>query len=67
MRGDACRAAGRARPLQKNAQVFVRDVDLGDARRLVGELEGAGADAVTFILVEERGPDAVRGLAEAVL
>jgi alkanesulfonate monooxygenase SsuD/methylene tetrahydromethanopterin reductase-like flavin-dependent oxidoreductase (luciferase family) len=63
----ACRRAGRSRPLHKNAQVFVRDVELAKGRQLVADLEVAGADAVTFILVEERGPEAVSALAEAVL
>ena len=62
-----CQRVGRARPLHKNAQVFVRDVELPEARRLVAELEASGADAVTFILVDERGPEAVHALAEAVL
>jgi alkanesulfonate monooxygenase SsuD/methylene tetrahydromethanopterin reductase-like flavin-dependent oxidoreductase (luciferase family) len=63
----ACLQAGRARKFQKSAQVFVRDVRLANARDLVGELGAAGADAVTFILVEERGPEAVQALADAVL
>jgi hypothetical protein len=36
-------------------------------RWLVSELEASGADAVMFILVDERGPEAVHALAEAVL
>jgi alkanesulfonate monooxygenase SsuD/methylene tetrahydromethanopterin reductase-like flavin-dependent oxidoreductase (luciferase family) len=64
---ELCRALERHRPLRKAAQVFVRDVELTDARRLVAELEAAGAEAVTFVLVEERGPAAVRELARAVL
>jgi alkanesulfonate monooxygenase SsuD/methylene tetrahydromethanopterin reductase-like flavin-dependent oxidoreductase (luciferase family) len=64
---ELCRERGRARPLRKAAQVFVRSIDLGKARELVADLEAAGAEAVTFVLVEERGPDAVRELARAVL
>jgi alkanesulfonate monooxygenase SsuD/methylene tetrahydromethanopterin reductase-like flavin-dependent oxidoreductase (luciferase family) len=64
---ELCRARGRNRPLQKAAQVFVRDVDLQRARRVVGDLEAAGAEAVTFVLVEERGPEAVRRLGGALL
>jgi alkanesulfonate monooxygenase SsuD/methylene tetrahydromethanopterin reductase-like flavin-dependent oxidoreductase (luciferase family) len=64
---ELCRRLDRARPLRKAAQVFVRDVELADARTLVKGLEAAGAEAVTFVLVEERGPAAVRELAEAVL
>jgi alkanesulfonate monooxygenase SsuD/methylene tetrahydromethanopterin reductase-like flavin-dependent oxidoreductase (luciferase family) len=62
-----CRRFERERPLRKAAQVFVRDVGLERAERLVAELEAAGAEAVTFVLVEERGPAAVRELAEAVV
>jgi alkanesulfonate monooxygenase SsuD/methylene tetrahydromethanopterin reductase-like flavin-dependent oxidoreductase (luciferase family) len=62
-----CRRLGRDRPLKKAAQVFVRDIDLGCARQLVADLEGAGSDDVVFILVEERGVRAVHELAEAVL
>jgi alkanesulfonate monooxygenase SsuD/methylene tetrahydromethanopterin reductase-like flavin-dependent oxidoreductase (luciferase family) len=62
-----CRRLARQWPLGRAAQVFVRDVELAGARQLVAQLEAAGADAVTFILVEERGADAVRALADAVL
>jgi alkanesulfonate monooxygenase SsuD/methylene tetrahydromethanopterin reductase-like flavin-dependent oxidoreductase (luciferase family) len=64
---SVCRRQGRKRPLQKNAQVFVRDINLARGRHLIADLEAAGADSVTFILVEERGPAAVETLAEAVL
>jgi alkanesulfonate monooxygenase SsuD/methylene tetrahydromethanopterin reductase-like flavin-dependent oxidoreductase (luciferase family) len=64
---ELCRRLGRGRPLRKAAQVFVRDIELDDARTLVAALEAAGAEAVTFVLVQERGPAAVRELAEAVL
>jgi alkanesulfonate monooxygenase SsuD/methylene tetrahydromethanopterin reductase-like flavin-dependent oxidoreductase (luciferase family) len=62
-----CQAVGRARPLRKATQVFVRDIALGQARTLVRDLEQAGAEEVTFVLVGERGPQAVRELAAAVL
>jgi alkanesulfonate monooxygenase SsuD/methylene tetrahydromethanopterin reductase-like flavin-dependent oxidoreductase (luciferase family) len=64
---ELCRQVGRDRPLRKTAQVFTRDTGLTDARRLLGELEQAGADAVTFVLTSEHGPQAVRSLARAVL
>jgi alkanesulfonate monooxygenase SsuD/methylene tetrahydromethanopterin reductase-like flavin-dependent oxidoreductase (luciferase family) len=64
---QVCAEVGRERPLEKQAQVFVRDVDLTQARALVEALGAAGAAAVTFVLVEERGPDAVRRLADIVL
>jgi alkanesulfonate monooxygenase SsuD/methylene tetrahydromethanopterin reductase-like flavin-dependent oxidoreductase (luciferase family) len=55
------------RRLRKTAQVFVRDVELGRVRELVARLEHEGADTVTFVQVEERGPDVVRRLAGLVL
>jgi alkanesulfonate monooxygenase SsuD/methylene tetrahydromethanopterin reductase-like flavin-dependent oxidoreductase (luciferase family) len=64
---EICRRRGRQRPLRKAAQVFVRSIELADARRLVSDLEAAGAESVTFVLVDERGPEAVRELARAVL
>jgi alkanesulfonate monooxygenase SsuD/methylene tetrahydromethanopterin reductase-like flavin-dependent oxidoreductase (luciferase family) len=64
---EICAMLHRAPPLRKAAQVFVRDIELGDARGLVADLEAAGADSVTFVLVDERGPRAVHELAEAVL
>jgi len=62
-----CARLGRQAPLSKGAQVFVRDIDISEARRLVTELESAGAHTVMFVLVDERGPAAVRRLARAVL
>jgi alkanesulfonate monooxygenase SsuD/methylene tetrahydromethanopterin reductase-like flavin-dependent oxidoreductase (luciferase family) len=62
-----CVRVERERPLAKAAQVVVRDIELASARGLLHELERAGAGAVTFVLVEQRGPDAVRELAAAVL
>jgi alkanesulfonate monooxygenase SsuD/methylene tetrahydromethanopterin reductase-like flavin-dependent oxidoreductase (luciferase family) len=64
---ELCRDRVRARPVRKAAQVFLRDVELSRARRLVGDLDAVGAEGVTFVLVEERGPEAVLRLAEAVL
>ena len=58
---------GRARPVAKAVQIFVRGIELRDARELVARFEQAGAESATFVLVEERGADAVRRLAAAVL
>ncbi len=55
------------RRLRKTAQVFLRDVHLDRARDLMARLEQQGADTVTFVQVEERGPDVVRRLAGLVL
>jgi alkanesulfonate monooxygenase SsuD/methylene tetrahydromethanopterin reductase-like flavin-dependent oxidoreductase (luciferase family) len=62
-----CRDVERERPLRKAAQVFVRDIELARVRQLIADLEAAGAESVTFVLVEERGPDAVRALGRAVV
>lgn len=64
---ELCRRARRDRPLRKTAQVFTRDIELTSAKRLLGELGQAGADAVTFVLTSEHGPQAIRTLAHAVL
>ena len=48
-------------------RVRLRDVDLRTLRGRLARLEEAGAASATVVLVEERGPDAVRRLAEAVL
>ena len=64
---ELSRSRERERPIRKAAQVFVRDIELGSAGQLVAELEAAGAESVTFVLVDERGPAAVRALAEAVV
>jgi alkanesulfonate monooxygenase SsuD/methylene tetrahydromethanopterin reductase-like flavin-dependent oxidoreductase (luciferase family) len=65
--GERCTAAGRSRPLSRRAQIFMRDVPFHGARDLVHEFEAAGADVVTFVLVQAGGPEVVRELADAVL
>lgn len=64
---ELCEHGGRARPVAKAVQIFVRDIELRDARDLVARFEEAGAESTTFVLVEERGAEAVRRLAAAVL
>jgi alkanesulfonate monooxygenase SsuD/methylene tetrahydromethanopterin reductase-like flavin-dependent oxidoreductase (luciferase family) len=64
---ELCRQVGRSRALRKAVQVFVRDIDLAHAKRLMGELEHSGADTVTFVLTAEHGPHDVHSLARAVL
>jgi alkanesulfonate monooxygenase SsuD/methylene tetrahydromethanopterin reductase-like flavin-dependent oxidoreductase (luciferase family) len=59
--------AARSSPLRKAVQVFVQDISLPDARRLVTDLEHAGVESVVFVLVDQHGPVAVRELAAAVL
>jgi alkanesulfonate monooxygenase SsuD/methylene tetrahydromethanopterin reductase-like flavin-dependent oxidoreductase (luciferase family) len=61
-----CAEVGRPRPLARAVQVFAPTIELGAARELMGGLADAGAESVTFVLVEG-GPAAVRDLAAAVL
>ncbi len=61
-----CNRAGRDRPIQKAAQVFVQDVGLNGARDTLRRLEDAGASAVTFILHGEHGPSWVRRLGDTL-
>jgi alkanesulfonate monooxygenase SsuD/methylene tetrahydromethanopterin reductase-like flavin-dependent oxidoreductase (luciferase family) len=63
---DLCAEVGRQRPLARAVQVFVPAIDLGMARELVAGLVEAGADSVTFVLVEG-GVESVADLAAAVL
>jgi hypothetical protein len=58
---------GRERHIELITQQFVRDVDLSRAREIVRRLGGAGVGTVLFVLDEERGPDWVRRVADAVL
>jgi alkanesulfonate monooxygenase SsuD/methylene tetrahydromethanopterin reductase-like flavin-dependent oxidoreductase (luciferase family) len=61
-----CDRAGRDRPIEKAAQVFVRETGLDVARDVLRCLEDAGATTVTFILHTDRGPGWVRRLADAL-
>lgn len=63
---EICAAAGRDRPLEKVAQVFVQETGLNGARDALLRLEHADASAVTFILHYERGPRWVHRLGEAL-
>jgi len=58
-------AQGLPDGVSKRAQVFVRDVE--PPRELVARFEEVGADDVVFVLTDDRGADAVRRLAEALL
>jgi alkanesulfonate monooxygenase SsuD/methylene tetrahydromethanopterin reductase-like flavin-dependent oxidoreductase (luciferase family) len=63
---EICDRAGRQRPIEKAAQVFVQDVGLEGARDVLRRLEDAGASSVTFILHHEHGPGWVRRLGETL-
>jgi alkanesulfonate monooxygenase SsuD/methylene tetrahydromethanopterin reductase-like flavin-dependent oxidoreductase (luciferase family) len=64
---EACRAEGRERSIDRQAQVFVRDIGLDRAREQARRFEEAGADTLVFVLTDERGPEDVRRLADAVI
>jgi alkanesulfonate monooxygenase SsuD/methylene tetrahydromethanopterin reductase-like flavin-dependent oxidoreductase (luciferase family) len=55
------------RHVERIAQVVLRDVGFDGARDVLDRVEQEGADAVVFVLVQERGPDAVWRLAEAIV
>jgi alkanesulfonate monooxygenase SsuD/methylene tetrahydromethanopterin reductase-like flavin-dependent oxidoreductase (luciferase family) len=57
---------GRTSPIVPEAQLWVRDL-WPDARSHLHAFEGAGAEAVILVLDEERGPDAVRRVADLTL
>src|SRR5438094_402216 len=61
-----CSELGRPAPPAVEAQLWVRDL-WPDARAHLRAFEAAGAEAVILVLDEERGPDAVLGLADTVL
>jgi alkanesulfonate monooxygenase SsuD/methylene tetrahydromethanopterin reductase-like flavin-dependent oxidoreductase (luciferase family) len=54
------------RPVAKQVQLWFREVGLEGAREAVVRYEAAGADTIVFVLDEERDPDMVRRLADAV-
>lgn len=63
---DACRRLGRAE-ITRQVQLFARDVRPAGLRSLLRRFEDAGAGTAVIVLHEERGPDAVRRLADAIL
>jgi alkanesulfonate monooxygenase SsuD/methylene tetrahydromethanopterin reductase-like flavin-dependent oxidoreductase (luciferase family) len=63
----AGRRSGCDRAIGLEVQVWARDLDRRSPREHVRRLAEAGADTVVLVLDEERGPDAVRRLADAVL
>lgn len=61
-----CAQAQRKPPVAAEAQLWVRDL-WKDRRSHLRAFEAAGAEAVILVLDEERGPDEVLRLADAVL
>jgi alkanesulfonate monooxygenase SsuD/methylene tetrahydromethanopterin reductase-like flavin-dependent oxidoreductase (luciferase family) len=54
------------RPIGKQVQIWLREVGLQGARDTVSRYEDAGADTFVFVLDEERDPDLIGPLADAV-
>ena len=64
---EVCSRVGRGERLWRHAQVFVRDIGPERLRETAGVAREAGIDSLVFVLDEERGPDWVRRVADAVL
>jgi alkanesulfonate monooxygenase SsuD/methylene tetrahydromethanopterin reductase-like flavin-dependent oxidoreductase (luciferase family) len=54
------------RPIGKQVQIWLREVGLQGARDTASRYEDAGADTFVFVLDEERDPDLIGPLADAV-
>jgi hypothetical protein len=54
------------RPIGKQVQIWLREVGLQGARDTANRYEDAGADTFVFVLDEERDPDLVGRLGDAV-
>jgi hypothetical protein len=59
------RLAG-GRPIERQVQLWLREVGLDGARDAVTRYEEAGADTLLFVLDDERGPDVIVRLAAAL-
>jgi alkanesulfonate monooxygenase SsuD/methylene tetrahydromethanopterin reductase-like flavin-dependent oxidoreductase (luciferase family) len=63
----ACARLGRDRSIERQVQLFARELDLQTARHRLDEFEEAGADTAVLVLDSDGGGDPVRRLADAVL
>jgi hypothetical protein len=54
------------RPLSKQVQIWFREVGIDGARDAVERYGGVGADTIVFVLDEERDPDLIPRLADAL-
>jgi alkanesulfonate monooxygenase SsuD/methylene tetrahydromethanopterin reductase-like flavin-dependent oxidoreductase (luciferase family) len=54
------------RPIERQVQLWLREVGLEGAREARDRYEDAGADTVIFVLDDERDPDVISRLAAAV-
>ena len=55
------------RPVERQVQLWLREVGLDGAREARDRYEDAGADTLLFVLDDERDPDVISRLASAVL
>jgi hypothetical protein len=55
------------RQLERQVQIWLREVGLDGARDARDRFEAAGADTLIFVLDEERDPDVIARLAAATL
>ncbi len=63
---QACERAGRERPIERASQVFLSEVGVDGAASAAERFAAAGADALTFVLHGERGPEFVEQLGGAL-
>jgi len=64
---DVCSRVGRDERLWRHTQVFVRGIGPERLGEAAGVAREAGIDSLVFVLDQERGPDWVRRVADAVL
>ncbi len=64
---DGWDAVGRARSIDKAVQIYVSELADKAVRALLRRYEDLGCTTAIFILHRERGPDAVRRLADIIL
>jgi alkanesulfonate monooxygenase SsuD/methylene tetrahydromethanopterin reductase-like flavin-dependent oxidoreductase (luciferase family) len=62
----ACERVGRQRPIGRAAQVFLSETGVDGAAAAAERYADAGADALTFVLHGERGPEFVERLGGAL-
>ena len=62
-----CAKTGRERPIQRQVQIWARDLVPTEGRGQIEQFADAGADTLVLVLDEERGADEIRRLADRVL
>jgi len=64
---EICEERGRARPLERQAQLRARELNTDDPRGHLVRLGDAGADTIVLVLEKERGADEIKRLADRIL